>query len=138
MAKIPGKGATLSLQINSTYEVIAHGIEMTPWAGTNTAIDTTILTSTVQRREAAAIPGYGEMSWTGFLDATSTTQVALATAFSNANCTNAYRIAFADTDTSLATFIGSVVGYAPTGVVQDSMVQVQFTVAIDGAVTFTT
>lgn len=138
MAKIPGKGATLQLQRNSTYETIAHGVEMTPWAGTNTAIDTTILTSTAQRREATAIPGYGEMTWTGFLDATSTTQVALASAFSDGNATNAYRIAFADTDTSLAAFVGAVVGYSPTGVAQDSMVQVQFTIAIDGAVTFTT
>jgi hypothetical protein len=138
MGKIPGKGATLNLQINSTYEPIAHGIEMTPWSGTNTAIDTTILTSSAQRHEATAIPSYGECSWTGFLDKTSTTQTALATAFSDGNATNAYRINFADTDTSAATFVGPVVGYAPTGVVQDQMVQVQFTIAIDGAVTFTT
>lgn len=138
MAKIPGKGAVLQLQVNSTYETIAHGIEIVPWSGGNTAIDTTILTSTAQRREATAIPGYGEASITAFLDATSTTQVALATAFSNGNATNAYRINFADTDTSLATFVGPVTGYAPTGVVQDQMVQVQFTISIDGAVTFST
>lgn len=138
MSKIPGKGATLNLQVNSTYEPIAHGIEMTPWAGTNTAIDTTILTSTAHRKEATAIPDYGECSWTGFLDPTSTTQVALASAFSNGNCTNSYKILFADGDTSAATFVGPVVGYAPTGVTMDSMVQVQFTIAIDGGVTFTT
>lgn len=139
MAKIPGKGAVLQMVLSTTtYTTVDNGIEIVPFAGSNTAIDTTILTSTAKRKEALAIPDYGDATFTGFHDITSTTHVALAAAFSNASSTNLFRINFADTDTSLATFQGGVTAYAPTGVVQDSMVQTQFTIAIDGAVTWTT
>lgn len=138
MTKIPGKGATLNLQINSTFEPIAHGIDITPWNGSNQAINTTILTSTAQRKEGTAIPDYGDCQITAFLDPTSTTQNQVASQFSLGASTNQWKVNFADGDTSAATFAGPVTGYAPTGVVQDQFVQVQYTIAIDGAVTFTT
>lgn len=139
MAKIPGKGAVLQMILSSTtYTTIDNGVEIVPFSGSNTAIDTTILTSSAKRFEAAAIPGYGEATFTGFHDVTSTTHRALQDAFSAATSTNQFRLRFADTDTCDATFAGTVVGYAPTGVVQDQMVQTQWTIAIDGAVTFTT
>jgi hypothetical protein len=139
MSKIPGKCAVLQMVLSSTtYTTVDNGIEIVPFSGSNQAINTTILTSTAQRKEGAAIPDYGDMTWTGFHDITSTTHVALAAAFSNASSTNQFRINFADTDTSMATFVGTVTGYAPTGVVQDQMVQTQWTIAIDGAVAWTT
>lgn len=139
MAKIPGKGTVLQLILSSTtYTTVANGVEIVPFEVTNTPINTTILTSSAQRFEATAIPDYGNCNWTGWWDVSDTTHGTILSAMSNGNSSNSWRINFADTDTAVATFLGAVVGFAPTGVVQDQMVQIAATIKIDGAATVTT
>lgn len=139
MAKLPGKGTVLQLILSSTtYTTVANGVEIVPFDGTNTPINTTILESSAQRFEGTAIPDYGNCTFTGFWDVSDTTHGTVLSAFSNGNSSNLWRINFSDTGTALATFNGPVVGFAPTGVVQDSFVQIQATIKVDGAVVVTT
>lgn len=135
MANTPGKGTVLQISIASVFTTIVQGVEIVAPAMENPQIDATILTDT-WRNFIASIPDGGEVTFKGNFDPAGTTHQKLMTDFT-AGAVGSYKILLADPGAAEIAFSALIVNQNIGSATVDSLVMIEVTLKVTGAVTIT-